>query len=707
MSEQKIHRYDSNVLDTNVLDTNVLDTNVLDTNVLDTNVLDDEQEKQNKIDMENILSTYKSQISSGTDAKQFQYDYFAINKCTNQIDLKNILEQYIFKKPIKSNFILINIMKDAKRYHSAVNQYKTLSITNFVHLKATYWKEKAKFTNDLKFILEFMEQFNPMITDNIDKIENLQMTEFSDFTDSNIYIQDGPLACYCSHVRAMIFGYLHFEDYTVITEDDILISNTENISKYISMIPDDWDIICLNAMPINIKYEGPYYKFTDLFHSTHFYIIKNKVLPFLFANMYPIVDQVDILIAKLHNQINIYNIIDTVYQKNYSTNTQNNLYVILNSPNYKSIRGYLDELKLLLNNNINLLLPNNIENNGIITSNIIFDVIYNYIINNMNYIENNDNDIQEKSILEKSIIDSSVLEYNNIEDGNIDGIDYNIGYINDNSLLQNKRLFELIFIITNCSVKGINVTKKVVFLIKNINHIIESFNLHNTIDDLYNTNIKAYRYGSTANTYMCYDNIKNQNIIIKAYNSKLRWTCENHNIMRDIFNREIAILNELYGIPNTPQICMYDDEYKYIIKMTYLGESLYDKFILPDDWKEQIYSIFTTLTTKNIYYPEFNLKNIVVLDNKISFIDYGLAKFNSVGSVGSDGSDGNGSDGSDGSNDNTQNCNIFIELIELLNEKFKNIDDIHTRQVLYITFINNIRIDMVINNEDKYKNNIF
>ena len=687
MSEQKIHRYD---------------TNVLDSNVLDSNVLDDEQTKHNKIDMENILKTYKSQISSGTDAKQFQYDFFAINKCTNRIDLKNILEEYIFKKSLKSNFILINIMKDSKRYHSAVNQYKTLSITNFVHLKATYWKEKANFINDLKFILEFMEQFNPMITDNIDKIKNLQMTEFSDFTDSNIYIQDGPLACYCSHVRAMIYGYLHFEDYTVITEDDILISNTENISKYISMIPDDWDIICLNAMPINVKYEGPYYKFTDLFHSTHFYIIKNKVLPFLFANMYPIVDQVDILIAKLHNQINIYNIIDTVYQKNYSTNTQNNLYVIMNSPNYKSIRGYLDELKLVLNNNINLLLPNNIENNSIITSNIIFDVIYNYIINNMNYIENND-DIQEKSVLEKSILDSSVPEFNNIEnsniDGNIDGIDYNIGYMNDNSLLQNKRLFELIFIITNCSVKGINVTKKVVFLIKNINHIIESFNLHNTIDDLYNTNIKAYRYGSTANTYMCYDNIKKQNIIIKAYNSKLRWTCENHTIMRDIFNREIAILNELYGIPNTPQICMYDDEDKYIIKMTYLGESLYDKFILPDDWKEQIYSIFTTLTTKNIYYPEFNLKNIVVLDNKISFIDYGLAKFNS-----DDGNDSN--DGND-CNDNTQNYNIFIELIELLNEKFKNINDIHTRQVLYITFINNIRIDMVINNEDKYKNNIF
>ena len=95
--------------------------------------------------------------------------------------------------------------------------------------------------------------------------------------------------------------------------------------------------------------------------------------------MYPIFDQVDVLIASLYNDLNIYNIIDTVYQKNYSTNTQNNLCSILTSPNYKHIRDYLDELNIILNDNINLLLPDNLVYNTIITSNIIFDVLYNYI----------------------------------------------------------------------------------------------------------------------------------------------------------------------------------------------------------------------------------------------------------------------------------------------------------------------------------------
>jgi hypothetical protein len=57
------------------------------------------------------------------------------------------------------------------------------------------------------------------------------MNDFSEINDPNIYIQDGPLACYCSHVRGMIYGHLNFEDYTIIIEDDAFISNTENIEK--------------------------------------------------------------------------------------------------------------------------------------------------------------------------------------------------------------------------------------------------------------------------------------------------------------------------------------------------------------------------------------------------------------------------------------------------------------------------------------------
>jgi hypothetical protein len=77
------------------------------------------------------------------------------------------------------------------------------------------------------------------------------------------------------------------------------------------------------------------------------------------------------------------------------------------------------------------------------------------------------------------------------------------------------------------------------------------------------------------------------------------------------------------------------------------------------------------------------------LNSKLSFIDYGLAELIS----------------DDEECNNIDNCSIFIELITLLDEKFKSIEsnDTHKKKVLYITFINNIKI----NNEEKYKHNIF
>ena len=660
-------------------------------NVNDNDIIDMMQELINIKDVENIVNANMSKdiISSGTDAKQFQYEFFAFSICNNIINLKSILEEKIFKKEVKSNFILINIEKDVMRYISATNEYKKLTVTDFIHLKATYWKEKDKMIFDLKFIIEFMSQFNPLI--NKENVNNLTISEFSELNDRHILIQDGPLACYCSHVRAMIYGYLHFEDYTIITEDDILISNTEYINKYIQLIPDDWDIIFLNAKPINIEYDDKYYKFKSLFHSSHFYIIKNRCIPFLLSKLYPIYDQIDVLIAKLHNELNIYNITDTVYQKNYSTNTQNNLYVILNSPNYKYIRDHLDELNTILTETINILLPDNTDYNSIITSNIIFDVIYNYIINNLNY----------ENITIEDINDTNE---NNNETSNNTYIDSYTEFCtsnNDNILLKNKRLYDIIFVITNCCVKGINVTEKTWALMNDINHIVSKFTLHNTI--LNNNVLKAYSYGSTSNTYLC------GNMVIKAYNSILRWTHINHNNINDIFDKELSILNKLSRIPNTLHITNGNDndngniainiDNTKLIKLTYMGCSLYNNFILPEDWKEQITNNFNSLTQNKIYYPEFNLKNIVYLNGKLSFIDYGLASF---------------FDDISNTYNNTDNCTIFIELLTLLNNKFKSIDDTsdstsdnsnhtHKKKLLYITFINNIKI----NNEEKYKKNIF
>jgi len=527
------------------------------------------------------MNTLKDRIPLGTDIKILQYETYARDRCSTSIDLIQLLNQ------VDTNCILINMEKDTLRYSSAVEEFKKISLKTFVHLKATYWKDKDKLLEDLRYILDFL------------KIDSkVTVNSFSEISDSNIVIQDGPLACYCAHMRALIYGYLHFKEYMVVMEDDILISNTKKIEEYIKMIPDDWDIICLNAAAINERYTEPFYKFRNTFHSTHFYIIKIKCLPFLFKNMYPITDQIDILIANLYNKLNIYNIVDTVYQKNFSTNTQNNLYVLFNSPNYQPIRDYIKEFEDELLNYMNNRFPDN-NNNCNIKDSIMFDVVYNYIINH------------------------EVTETNKTC-----------------NLINNTILYNKLYIFLNCCVKGINLDETVSMLLNSIHTILDCFTLQG-----------VYSYGSTANVY------KYGDIIKKVYNDKLRWVCEGHDDSKKIFNKEVFILKKLDRIITL-------DEMSFTMK--YLGESLYNDFHLPTNWKEQVTNIFEEFTTCGIEYPEFNIKNIVVLDGTLSFIDFGLARTSETA-------------------DNVDNCFTFIKLLEMLNQ--------HTfKKDVYATFINNLRI---------------
>ena len=103
--------------------------------------------------------------------------------------------------------------------------------------------------------------------------------------------------------------------------------------------------------------------------------------------------------------------------------------------------------------------------------------------------------------------------------------------------------------------------------------------------------------------------------------------------------------------------------------MSYCGESLWDAFKLPDDWEDQITVLFTQLDNAKIYYPEFRLQNILLKNEKITFIDYGLATF-------------------DGRN-NKDNCQKFIQYLTKLNNKLKNVENRNTRLQLIITFFSN------------------
>ena len=557
----------------------------------------------------------RNHIATGVDAKILQYEENALEISDDKIDLIELLGG-------KQNCILINMEKDVQRYHTSVEQLKKVSIQNFVHVKGTDGRNKNKesLEKDLTYIMNFISQFNSDI-----EPKEIKINDFSEINDSGVQIQDGPLGCYCSHLRALIYAYLNYEDYTIICEDDISITNTEKIEKYIKQIPDDWDIICLNSRAKNISYgDLPFYKFIDDFHSLHFYIVKNKCLPVIFKGMYPMVDQIDVLMSdNMVSKLNIYNIIDTVYQKNIKTNTQNNLSIIFGSPNYKPVTDALANSEEMLNKLANKMLPNNEERNKIIIKSLMHDIIYNFMLMTDGEIKTGEN-----------------IENYKFENTYKDDIDFLL-------------LEKYISFFLQCSRKGIDPNLAAKDLINTCLFTLNKFTEnHNGEDTL------AYGFGSTSHTY------KIGNTLLKKYNDKLRWTTEGHDNADEILKKEVDLLNKIQNIDGTPNLIWSDER---SILMSYNGESLYNDFNLPIDWKEQVTKIFSDLTDSGIFYPEFRLQNILVLDGKITFVDFGLAEFRNEC-------------------DNTVNLEKFINYLGLMEERFKNVNDIDELHRLISTF---------------------
>lgn len=621
----------------------------------------------------------KKSVHTGTDVKKLQYkiNYAETHEC---IDIHNLIKNKFFpsSKSHHVNTIMINIEKDIFRYEIAVREFKKLLITDFIHLKATYWKEKNKFNYDMNSILHYLQNYNKNIVNS-----NVNLDIFSVFTDPNIIIQDGPLACYCSHVRALIYGFLNFTDYTLIVEDDFHVNDIELIVKGIEIIPDDWDIICFGAQPINKFYSGTCYKFTDLFHSTQFYIIRNSCMQTIFENIYPISDQIDILLSKMHSILNIYNIPNSVLQKNFTSNTQNNLYVMYNSPNYQYIRITLDKIKILLRK---IIISKFNKNNFIHhfakqIDNIVLKIVYDFIFSKIVLADDLD-----KKYFNEEIINSNIYE----EDNNMNS--YNEYFIQN----EKNKLYSLIYIIINSCVKGINVDITVKNIISDIFDIINKFititpNLHIDVEFF------PLNYGSTSNVYLGIpkDNLLNFDgfnldkniVVVKAYNSNLRFKHINHSNPQYIIQNEIRLLTRLQGFDYFPQLINNNINNLNEIYLTYTGETLFDNFCLPSDYKYQIIKIFEILDTNHIFYPEFNIKNITCLDGRLYFIDFGLASeiYNLQ------------------ETNNIMNRENFIELLDLLNNKYIEISDIEQQHIYY----NNLVVNVKLNSNSKYKNNLF
>ena len=426
---------------------------------------------------------------------------------------------------------------------------------------------------------------------------------------------------------------MKYEDYTIICEDDISITNTAKIEKYMKQIPDDWDVICLNSRAKNVTYgDLTFYKFIDDFHSLHFYIVKNKSLPEIFKGMYPMVDQVDVLMSdNMVPKLNIYNIPDTVYQKNLETNTQSNLNIIFSSPNYKVVTDSLNKSEELLNHFANIILPDNVERNKLIVKHIMYDVIYNFMLTKGD---------------------------NNVPGDNIEDYSFDNPFVGK---WRHKMLVKFVSFFLQCSKKGIDPKLAADNLVNVCLFTLNKFN------ELHGGDVKAYSFGSTAHTYKVGDDL-----LIKRYNTKLRWSTEGHDDSKTIMNKELEILNKLKNVNSVPKIIenRFDFDSDDII-MEYRGESIYNDFNLPNDWKEQIINIFSELTENDIFYPEFRLQNILVLDGKISFVDFGLAEIRS-------------------NCDNIENVEKFIKYLTLLDDKFKVVTDLNDRHILISTFLINV-----------------
>jgi tRNA A-37 threonylcarbamoyl transferase component Bud32 len=325
----------------------------------------------------------------------------------------------------------------------------------------------------------------------------------------------------------------------------------------------------------------------------------------------------------MYNILNIYNITNTVTQKNFGTNIQNNLHVIYNTPVYKNLVNELNSLDT---------------------------IFYVYVTNKL--IESEENII--KNITNKIIDD--VIFYNIFNHLELSQYSNTIAGKN-----KDKPLYKQLYKVVKYFIKDNKIDSYVDNLMNMIDYILDSFILHNIYTHIYDDRYKAYSFGCSSSTYLI------NNTIAKVYNNKLRWSTNNHDNLAKIFTKELQILEKLNYLID------YDKDLK-IIYMKYMGESLYNNFELVPNWESQIVLQFKKLSENGIYYSEFNLNNIVVLNGKISFIDFGLAEI--VEDV-----------------DNSNNCTIFIKLLHILNEKFQTVKETKERHILYNKFMNNIRIN--------------
>jgi len=123
----------------------------------------------------------------------------------NKINIKNILG-------LKNNNILL------LNNNNLFNELDKLSIDKYITIHTINYRDINKLVNELNNIFI---SFNKLSN----KTNPVKINKFLEIIDDNIKINNKELARYCDHINSMIYAYLHFNDYVIIIEDNIIIEN--------------------------------------------------------------------------------------------------------------------------------------------------------------------------------------------------------------------------------------------------------------------------------------------------------------------------------------------------------------------------------------------------------------------------------------------------------------------------------------------------
>lgn len=281
-----------------------------------------------------ILRNYKSFIDF-INVDKVQYNIDKKSSVFNDVKVNFPLTEYLNKRlGGKGSCHYINIDKRTERKNRVKNELKNVGLCA-QKSSATFWKDKNKTEDDLLKLLKFVKKdynYRPTIND-----------DGTVSGDPNITVSKGVLGCYVSQSSLLKKLGESNDQYIWITEDDITF--VPNAHSQLIMLFDElfemdpnWDVVHMGSR----KYPNIFdaltiiHKWDDIFINAQCYIVRKKAIATILSTLYPMIEQVDVVISRSFKKLRMYNFDGICYQQDsmYISDVQS---CVLE--NYQKIKG--------------------------------------------------------------------------------------------------------------------------------------------------------------------------------------------------------------------------------------------------------------------------------------------------------------------------------------------------------------------------------